>query len=428
MLIEFNLTNFRSINTKQTFSMVAANRVKQHPNHVIALQKNNKKLPNLLTTTVIYGANAAGKSNLIKAFAFMASFVSLSQQSMQKGESIDKRAASFSPFLFNASSCTRVSEFEAIFIQEGVRYQYGFAANRELVTHEWLFAYPEGRPQQWFERIYHTEKKEYEWHFGGKFKGSQDAMRKKIWQEATRDNGLFLSAAVQNGNMQLIPVFEWFKKIMFVGPFYTGYSQFSAEQYKNNRHKQEILSLVKAADPSIVEILIEEREMPIAREEIRQQAPFLKEEFIPSVYKRLNIEFVHTNGVKLDYSSESAGTQKIFDFAGPLSDILKQGNIAVIDELDSHLHPLLVRELIKIFHNPEINKNHAQMIFTTHDTSVLDRDIFRRDQIWLVEKDPENASQFYALSDFKIREDEALAKGYLKGKYGAVPYIMGDLI
>lgn len=428
MLIEFNVANFRSIRERQSLSMVAINRVKQHPSHVIGLQKENKKLPNLLTVAAMYGANAAGKSNIIKALEFMSLFVVKSQQYMQHGELIDKRFPFFAPFKFDESIAKNASEFEVLFIQDGVRYQYGFAANREQVIHEWLLAYPEGAPQRWFERLYSAEKKEYEWYFGSKFKGSHDTAKKNVWQGATRPNGLFLAAAVQNNNVQLVPVFEWFQKkqtviISSIDPF------FSAQQCKYDNNKRGILKFVQVADPSIESINVEEKEMPL--EDVGIMLPFVRPEVIQKAQKHIEfkVEFTHINSAeKIDYHNESDGTKKIFNFAGPLLDILEKGKVFVIDELNNSLHPLLVLELIKVFHDPTINKNHAQLIFSTHDISILDREVFRRDQILFVEKDKENTSRFYSLADFKIRPDEALSKGYIKGRYGAIPYLMGDLI
>jgi len=143
-----------------------------------------------------------------------------------------------------------------------------------------------------------------------------------------------------------------------------------------------------------------------------------------------DIQFIHkTNSgesVPFPFFDESDGTKKLFAYAGPWLDVLAKGRILFCDELDTSLHPLMVRFLIGLIQNPEINKHNAQLIFTTHDTSVLDTDLFRRDQVWFVEKDREQASRLYPLSDFKPRKGEALEKGYLNGRYGALPFI-GEL-
>ena len=139
------------------------------------------------------------------------------------------------------------------------------------------------------------------------------------------------------------------------------------------------------------------------------------------------IRFQHRDNqdhpVFFHFSDESDGTQKLFAFSGPWLDVLEKGRILFVDELDTSLHPLLVRFLIENFHNEKTNKNNAQLVFTTHDTSILDTDLFRRDQIWFVEKDRENATKLYPLSDFSPRKGEAIEKWYLKGRYGALPVI-----
>jgi AAA15 family ATPase/GTPase len=121
-------------------------------------------------------------------------------------------------------------------------------------------------------------------------------------------------------------------------------------------------------------------------------------------------------------NEESTGTQRLFALAAPVLDVLRDGRVLIIDELDSSLHPLLVRQLIGMFHNSRINKNKAQLVFSTHDTSLLDQSIFRRDQVWFTEKDSDQATNLYPLTDFSPRKNEALEKGYLMGRYGAVPF------
>lgn len=140
-----------------------------------------------------------------------------------------------------------------------------------------------------------------------------------------------------------------------------------------------------------------------------------------------NVRFLHKTDnkdiVSFDISDESGGTQKLFAFAGPLLDVLAKGRILLVDELDTSLHPLMVRFLISLIHNPEVNRSNAQLVFTTHDTSVLDTEIFRRDQVWFVEKNAENATRLYPLTEFSPRKGEALERGYLNGRYGALPFI-----
>lgn len=420
MFIEFKVTNFRSINGSQTLSMVAGTGAEHKEQNTF--HSGLSSLPNLLRSAAVYGPNAAGKSNLFRAMLFMQSFV-LTSQALQEGQNIN-----VVPFLLNSKSRTEPSEFEVTFIQDTVRYQYGFAVSNTRVTNEWLLAYPEGKPQRWFERKLDLQKNSDEWYFGSKFSGPRPMI--DVWQKATRQNGLFLSTAIQLNNEQLKPVFNWFQqKLAIILPGVDINLQFSIEQCASEDGKKRIMEFMNSADISIMGI--ELKKIPFFPEVLPPNLPQeLKDFFIKGMQgKELsNVRFLHKTVdsgdiVLFDISDESGGTQKLFAFAGPLLDVLAKGRILFVDELDTSLHPLMVRFLISLIHNPELNKNNAQLAFTTHDTSILDTDIFRRDQVWFVEKDAESATKLYPLSDFSPRKGEALERGYLKGRYGALPFI-----
>jgi AAA15 family ATPase/GTPase len=414
MLIELNVTNYRSF--------LQTNRLQMTAGAATDLREQNsfespiKGIPRLLRSSVIYGPNAAGKSNLLQAMFFMKQFVLASVQG-QEGDPI-----LVSPFLFNQESQEQPSEFEVLFIADGVRYQYGFAADSTRVTHEWLLAYPLGKAQRWFERAWNPETEQDEYHFGSKFTG-----KKKIWQEATRANALFLSAAVQLNNEQLKPVFYWFRNLVIIRHQDILDPGFSILQCVTEHGRKEILEFMNAADLSIDTIRCESREF--TGKELPENMPAdAKEKLLNSKKKMTRIFFGHQVNnsdqvVWLPLEEESDGTKKLFTYAGPILDGLRQGRVFFIDELDNSLHPYIERFLLKLIHNADSNKNNGQLIFTTHDTSVLDQKIMRRDQIWFMEKDEQNASSLYPLSDFKPRKKEALEKGYLQGRYGALPYI-----
>ena len=376
----------------------------------------------MLRSAAIYGPNASGKSNLLEAMYFMESFVLESSKEGQEGEPIDVK-----PFLFNTDSRNQPSEFEVLFMQKGIRYQYGFAVNSTRVIREWLIAYPEGRPQRWFEREFDITAKKENWYFGSKFKG-----HKTVLQETTRNNALFLSTAVQLNNEQLKPVYNWFHKILRtidVGGISPG---FSASLCETEEGKKRILELLNAADLSIKNLKLEVKKFdPV---DLPSEMPDTMKDMIKKELdgkEVAEVKFLHIVAgtkelVALDPDDESAGTRKLFALAGPWLDVLDKGYVLFVDELNNSMHPLIVRFLIKLVNNPQINRKNAQLIFTTHDTSVLDNELFRRDQIWFTEKDANNATRLYPLSDFTPRKGEALEKGYLKGRYGALPYI-GDL-
>ena len=420
MLIEFKVTNFRSINGTQTLSMVAGSGTELKGVNTFA--SGLPSLPDITRSAVIYGPNAAGKSNLLRAMQFMQNFV-LTSQSMQEGQSINVTS-----FLLNSKSRTEPSEFEVIFIQDKVRYQYGFAVNNTRVINEWLLAYPEGRPQRWFERVYDPKKGGDDWHFGSRFSGPRSMI--DVWQKATRQNGLFLSTAIQLNSEQLKPVFGWFQqKLAVILPSGDINLQFSIEQCASEEGKKRVMEFMSSADISITGI--ELKKIPFSSDILPPGLPQeIKEMFLRDMHGKeiTKVSFLHKAGdsgdvIPFDISEESGGTQKLFAFAGPLLDVLAKGRILFVDEMDTSLHPLMVRFLISLIHNPEINKNNAQLVFTTHDTSVLDTDIFRRDQVWFVEKDSESATKLYPLTEFSPRKGEALERGYLNGRYGALPFI-----
>lgn len=420
MLIEFSVTNFKSIQTTQTLSLAASPVSELREQNSFAIPEQG--VPRLLRSAAIYGPNASGKSNLMEAIDFMDCFVRESSKEGQEGEPIEVK-----PFLFNVASRAEPSEFEVLFLQEGVRYQYGFAVNSTRVTHEWLIAYPEGRPQRWFEREFDATSGKESWYFGSKFKG-----HKTVLQETTRGNALFLSTAVQLNNEQLKTVYNWFhQKLRTIGvsglaPTYT------TSLCKTEAGRKRILELLNAADLSITDINVEKKKL-----DLTDLPPSMPQALQEQIKKDLEgkefheVKFLHTVAgteelVALDADDESEGTMRLFAFAGPWLDVLDNGHVLFVDELNNSMHPLMVRFLIGLINNPEINRKNAQLIFSTHDTSVLDNELFRRDQIWFTEKDATNATRLYPLSDFTPRKGEALEKGYLKGRYGALPYI-GDL-
>ena len=417
MLIEFSVTNYRSFLPPQSLTLTANTAAElQEENSFVSPVSN---LPRLLRSAVVYGPNAAGKSNLIHAIAFMKSFVLSSAKESQEGEKIDA-----TPFLFNRQGSRNPSEFEILFIRDGIRYQYGFAVNSERVTGEWLFAYPEGRAQKWFERNYDPEAKKDIWYFGPKFTG-----QRKVWQEATRGNALFLSTAIQLNNEQLKPVFNWFaRKLRVINPGQSISPGFSTDECEKEGGKKRILKFLNAADPSIADIFLEKKEFSM--DDLPADMPQgIKEEIAQDLKgkKLTELFFIHSasdtgEDVVLDFDEESAGTRKLFALASPWLDVLENGFVLFVDELDTSLHPLLVRFLLNLFHNPEANQHNAQLVFTTHDTTVLDQTLMRRDQVWFVEKNAENATSLYPLSDYKPRKGEALQKGYLYGRYGALPF------
>ncbi|MDD3816187.1 MAG: ATP-binding protein [Desulfocapsaceae bacterium] len=417
MLIEFSIRNYRSFWETQTLSM-AAGPTKE-------LQEENsftpptEGLPKLLRSAVVYGPNGGGKSNLIAALNFMKQLVLSSSKESQEGENIERK-----PFLLHSHGPSQSSEFEAFFIQDGIRYQYGFETTEKRVTHEWLLAYPGNRAQRWFERSYNPEKQEENWYFGAKLTGP-----KKTWQDSTRSNALFLSTAVQLNSEQLKPVFSWFKNLVIIRHGEIIDRDFTVKSCEDKDKCGDILKFLKGADILVDGIEIKERKF-----ETFKFPSDLPEELKNVIQKDLQgqsfkeVFFKHQlsdtgDSVSFPLQEESDGTQKLFAYAAPWLDVLNNGRVLVVDELDNSFHPHLVRFLLNLIHNSKSNKKNGQLIFSTHDTSILDSKILRRDQIWFTEKDNNHATQLYPLTNFHPRKDEALEKGYLQGRFGALPYI-----
>jgi AAA15 family ATPase/GTPase len=418
MLIECSVTNFRSIREKQTLSLVASSS-KILEDHVFP--SGIAGLPSLLRSAVCYGPNASGKSNFIKAVDFMREFVMESSIKGQHGDPIK-----VAPFAFDAETKTSPSEFEIFFIRGGIRYQYGFAVDATRVVHEWVFAYPEGRPQKWFERIFDTEKKSYEWYLGSKLIGN-----KKVWKDATRENALFLSTAIQLNSEQLKPVFDWFTDIVIITQDVLVHPGFTASQCEKPGFKQRIIEFMNNADFSVEDISVVKKN--ISYELLPDEWPTeLKDKVMRDLKgsSKIDVKLLHPDRVSgdlipIDLEDESSGTQKYFSYAGPWLDILDRGRVLFVDELESSLHPLMLRYLVGLFNKPASNRHNAQLVFSTHDTSILDKDIFRRDQVWFFGKNKDHSSRLFPLSDFKPRDNEALEKRYLEGRYGGIPFIGG---
>ncbi|EAJ5475477.1 AAA family ATPase [Campylobacter jejuni] len=416
MLIEFRVENFLSIQDEQVLSMVASS-----DNTFLTSHTNNDKKLKLLKSSVLYGANASGKSNIIKALAIMKKIV-ISSANGQRGDKLP-----IIPFLLGNED-NKSTKFEIIFIQNDTKYQYGFILNSEKILEEWLLVFGESnRAQKWFERIYNEKEEKYNYSFGAKFLGS-----KQLWENSTRDNALFLSVAIQLNNEQLKPVFDFFLKYIRV----TCTDSWNDGQEVTidilRQDKQKIISYLKRADLDIEDIVVEETELNktnLMQENIPQEIKQMMQTDLEkgARLKKTDIKTIHTNqqGKQILFDMlelESQGTQKFFKLIGPWVEALEQGYTIVVDELNTHLHPLMTKFLVNLFHNEDLNKSNAQLIFTTHDTSILNQDVFRRDQIWFCEKQ-NKATKLYPLSDFKVRKDKTnLENDYLLGRFGALPY------
>jgi AAA15 family ATPase/GTPase len=420
MLIEFSVTNYRSILERQTLNMAASTYFKELESLNTFIPDQDDGVPRLLRSSVLYGPNASGKSTLIQALQFVKSQILNSQKESQAGDAID-----VVPFKLTAASRLADSEFEITFIEQGVRYEYGFCCNRERFTEEWLIAYPLGRAQKWFHRVYDAEAGKDAYKFSTSFLGGKK--RHDIWKEQTRANALFFSTAIQLNNEQLKPAFDWFKQRLRVFDSVGGLSpSYTLQRCGKDEDRQRVVAFMNSADLSIADIQL--KETVFSADSLPKGMPAaIKDEFIKDMAGRKLVEprFFHKDVntaeiVEFEGSEESDGTLALFAFAGPWLDVIENERVLVVDELDTSLHPLLVHHLVKRLHHEGTK---AQLIFTTHDTTLLSPKLLRRDQVWFMEKNDKSATRLYPLSDFSPRENEAIERGYLNGRYGGIPFL-----
>ena len=396
MLIQFAVANYRSIKDEATLSLVAGpGREHREGNVRVPAMRGDARPTPLLRSAAIYGANAAGKTNLIRALGAMRqSVVDLSQTD---GE------LPVTPFLLNAERNGQPTRFEVACVVDGVRYQYGFSATRDVVVDEWLHAWPRGRPQLWFKR-HRAEDGAPVFAFGGKLQGDRE-----VWRRATRDNALFLSTAASLNSAQLRPLYDWFKTRLHVAGI-GGWNPVYSAQCTLGERKAAIVRFLQTADLAVSDLRVVERE---------------KKTLVDKKTHSIHLAHQNSSGqpVELDLDEESDGTRKMFALAGPWIDMLEKGHVAVVDALHDNLHPMLVRHLVERFHDAALQSD-AQLVFSTHDTSILSQDVFRRDQIWFCVRNARHETQLVPLSDFSPRKGmENLERGYLAGRYGAVPYL-----
>lgn len=414
MLVEFRIKNFRSLRDEQVFSMVASSDKTLLDTH--AVETGLKAAPHLLKSAVVYGANASGKSNLIKALQYMRGVV-LESASLPPGQGFDRLL----PFKLDTLSADLPTEFEVTIILDGVRYQYGFSMNSQRIVSEQLLIYKTHKPQRWFTRKFDADSDKDVYQFGAGLKGA-----KNLWEGATRPNSLFLSMAVQLNSDALRPVFDWFANALVIFNELTPLSpQFSIQMLKQEAQRKAICEFMCAADASIDDIQVATRQAMVHT--INYDLATGKREETANEQAVDEVKFHHVTEfgkAVFDLADESSGTRNLLFLTGPILEVLAKGMTLVIDELDTSLHPLLVQALVRLFHRPEVNNGGAQVLFTTHDTSLLDAyGLFRRDQIWFVEKRRDQSSSLYPMLDFSPRKNEALERGYLQGRYGALPFL-----
>lgn len=418
MLLQFSVNNYRSIKDTVTFSMLSS------------LKNENSfkvKKYNLLNSAVIYGANASGKSNLLRAMAFMGRIVLNKIKVIQSTDALPH-----DPFRLNSSTQDASSTFEIVFFIGETKYRYGFELDNTTVYAEWLYADEKGKEAKLFYRDCEDE----EYVNSQKFKEGYlffDSSKSKI---RVSSNQLFIWKCDQDGGEISKSILKWFSRFNLIdGLDHGGYINYTMKKMEDLTFRSEMINLVKTADIGIENITIEEEEVPLDMIEKMGLPIDLKEEILKDGgLKSVSINTYHkkfdenNNEIgneifELD-DEESLGTRKFFKMSAPILNTLQEGKILVIDELDASLHPMLTKHLIKLFSDKNINTKNAQLIFATHDTNLLKPQIFKRDQIWFIEKDKYGSTALYSILEIKgVRANDDFEKQYIQGKYGAIPYL-----
>lgn len=420
MIVQFKVKNFLSLRDEQTLSMVVQSGLKEK---LLDAGRNVivKEDQEFLKSSVIYGANASGKSNLIKA---LAAFWHVFNQSIQSPAGIPIPIASFA---LNTETVNAPTMMEMTFLWNELFYRYGFEATTQEVKKEWLYV-TKKRPVEVFVRD------------GNKYSipGKHKILKLVEEQNIVAPNVLFLAKATILNDPTANEVHSWLKQFHVVSGIHDVlYAGFTLEECRMPEKKNSILELLKIADFGIEDFEIREQEgqgfnikvdMKTGNSETSLDASKSKLPFAVSLRNVVNAKGEVTQPAVFNLEQqESEGTKKFFHLSGPILNALKNGNVFIIDELDTKLHPLLTERIIELFHSPKTNTGNAQLIFATHDTNLLNAHIFRRDQIWFTEKKRDGSTELYCLSDFKngkkARNDLALEKNYLMGKFGGIPYL-----
>ena len=412
MLVSFAVENWECFRDRQEFSMETVGRVSEE----YAFETDSKRYPRLNRVAAIYGPNGSGKSRFVSAMGFMRSAVLNSARESQAGDRF-----AIAPFRFDRSSIENPTCFEIAFIQDTIVYEFGFCVDSSRVWEEWLLVRPPGgRIQRWFSRRYVAEKGEYAWAFGPSLRGQRET-----WRKATRSDALFVSTSVQLNGEAMRPIVEWFRKLIVIGTGEFPHSFTSKSVLSAHDFRPRLIRLLQQADIAVQDIRVSEED--INYDEMADHFPKPVVEFLKksSDGKALRTQFgLPVSGsddlAYLDLVDQSDGTQRVYSFADPWMKIMDEDKVAVVDELDQSLHPHLVRFLVGLINREA--KAKAQLVATVHDVTLLQGSL-DRNQIWLTEKGLDQAAILVPLSDYKIRSKESLLRGYMGGRYGAIPNV-----
>jgi ABC-type branched-subunit amino acid transport system ATPase component len=424
MLINFSVRNFRTFRERVELSLVASADKTREEENVLDVPAFGLRL---LKSAVVYGANASGKSKLLEAISFMQKFIKRSSINSQVGD-----LTGIEPFRLNPTAAASSSEFEIQFIYQNVLYRYGFEITAARVESEWLFMRVAKRVRNASEvELFYRTEQNISFHpkqFGG-------IVSELVKNGAVRENALLLSVAAQFNHPRAVSILQWLQPLWFLGIKDDIFEKTLSLVALRLDIKKEIIQFLEGADLDLVDLLEGEQPLlPLGEKELgaKTETDILgwmrqEQKSVKTIHRAYTDAHEPADPVAFSLlRDESTGTQKMLSLAGPVITALAAGGILVADELDARLHPNLVCKIVHLFNSKNTNPNNAQLLFNTHDTNLLATGNFRRDQIWFTEKNRYGEATLYSLADFKtdqVRKDDDFETNYVRGKYGAVPYL-----
>ena len=402
MILQFSCSNHKSIKNKVTFSTIAGSDN--------TFEETLKPFSNVrvMRSAVIYGANGSGKSNFISALEFMRNLVSESIKH-QPGQGIFQ-----APHKLNSNNVP--SEYDIQFVKNDIRYAYGFSIVKNAVQNEYLYYFPKGRQVKIFEREAMEIKP------GDKYKNAFD-----VSFGVLKENRLFLSCAANYTNIKEIEeAFLFFQDdIVVYNPQANNWIEYSIQlMQQNNEIKNVFVETLQALGTGVKDIRVKLEKTRLTAKDLPQEMPeALKMLMTSQEANMIEAKLIYDEFETDLMVEESTGIKRLFEVICPIIDIINNGKILVCDEIETSLHESIVYQIVKLF-NQARKDQFAQLIFSTHDTSLLDSSLFRRDQIWFTQLDSHRATDLYSLAEIKnVRKTENLEKGYISGKYGAIPVL-----
>lgn len=421
VLVGFRAENVRSFRDRVEFSMMATGLAEDRFVRTVEWREGGSPI-GVLAVAGVFGANGSGKSNLLKVMDDMRWLVLHSFRLGDLEGRVRRR-----PFVLDQNTRNQPSRFEIDLVLEGVRHEYGFLIDDERVIEEWAYRYPKGRAALIFHRVGDDVEP-----------GMVERQKTRAVQELIRSNALFLSTAASAKHAALLPLHQWFSRnlILAEADSRPWRQALTTQMIGEDPYRQRVLDLLRAADLGVTSAQKREPD-PVMQERFRRAVRILEgiedepESDEGPTFEELGVELIHqgTGGeeVPLQAEDESLGTRVWFGLIGPVVQALESGSVFLADELDASLHPALATELVRLFQEPETNPRRAQLVFNSHDSTLLgdsvgDR-LLGRDQIWFTEKYGDGSTNLYQLVDLEPRKQEAIGKRYLDGRYGATPIL-----